>query len=148
MSSGFVRPYAYDITWFHPLCIYFYFLILHGVCIMGTMGYILVGGLIPLFMYHHLFMYFLLSLWYVFLHFFLYILLCFLCFFLDSHIPLVFLLPFCVSFIHAWMKTFGGCMHMHFIICSYICVLRCVHLIYLIISDVIGQDSKAKHVIF
>ena len=124
------------------------FLILHGVCIMGTMGYILVGVLFlclctttclcisccPYGMYSCIF--------------FFTFLLCFVCFFLDSHIPLVFLLPFCVNFIHAWMKTFGGCMHMHFIICSYMCVLRYVHLIYLIISDVISQESKAKHVIF
>ena len=25
-----------------------------------------------------------------------------------SHLPLVFLLPICVCFVHAWMKTFGG----------------------------------------
>ena len=29
---------------------FFFFLILHGVCIVGIMDYILVGGLIPLFM--------------------------------------------------------------------------------------------------
>ena len=79
--------------------------------------------------------------------FFVSFLLCFVYLFLDSHMPLVFLLPICVSFIHTWMKTFEGCMHMHFIICSYMCVLRYVYLIYLIISDVIGQDSEAKHVI-
>ena len=39
-------------------------------------------------------------------------------------------------------------MHMHFIICSYMCILKYVYLIYLIISDVIGQDSEAKHLIF
>ena len=35
-------------------------------------------------------------------------LLCFVCLFLSSHMPLVLLLPICVSFLHAWMKTFGG----------------------------------------
>ena len=39
---------------------YFLFLILHGgVCVVGIMGYLLVGGLILLFMYHHLCLYFL-----------------------------------------------------------------------------------------
>ena len=33
----------------------FILLMLHGVCVMETMGYVLMGGLIPLFMYHHLF---------------------------------------------------------------------------------------------
>ena len=48
---------------------------------------------------------------------------CFMCLFLYSHMPLVLLLPICVCFIHAWMKTFGGCMHMHFMICSYMWIL-------------------------
>ena len=38
---------------------YFLFLILLGVCVVGIMGYLLVGGLILLFMYHHLHLYFL-----------------------------------------------------------------------------------------
>ena len=38
---------------------YFLFLILHGVCVVGIMGYLLVGGLILLFMYHHLCLFFL-----------------------------------------------------------------------------------------
>ena len=38
---------------------YFLFLILHGVCEMGFIGYFWWGGLILLFMYHHLCMYFL-----------------------------------------------------------------------------------------
>ena len=46
----------------HGFCLYIYFsLILHGVYILGIIGYILVGGLILLFTYHHLCMYFLLS---------------------------------------------------------------------------------------
>ena len=108
------------------------------------------GGLIPLFMYHHLCLYFLLSLWYVFLHFFSFFfssLLCFVCLFLYSHMPLVFLLPICVCFIHTWMKTLGG-VHMHFIICSHMWILKCVYLTYFIIFDVISQDSNVKHVIF
>ena len=74
-------------------------------------------------------------------------LLCFVYLFLNSHMPQVLLFPICVSFIHTWMKTFGGCMHMHFIICSYMCILRYVYLIYFIIFDVISQDSTARHVI-
>ena len=47
----------------HGFCLYIYFsLILHGVYILGIIGYVLVGGLILLFTYHHLCMYFLLSL--------------------------------------------------------------------------------------
>ena len=72
----------------------------------------------------------------------------FLYLFLNSHMPLVLLFPICVSFIHAWMKTFGGCMHMYFIICSYVCILKYVYLIYFLTFDVISQDSKVKHVIF
>ena len=80
--------------------------------------------------------------------FFFTFLLCFVYLFLDSHIPLVLPVPICVSFSHAWMKTFGGCMHMHFIICSYMCVLKYVYLIYFIISDVLARIVKVKHVIF
>ena len=55
---------AFNITWFvvYLFLAVFVFLILHGVCIIGIIGCILVGGLIPLFMYHHLCFYFLLSL--------------------------------------------------------------------------------------
>ena len=80
--------------------------------------------------------------------FFFTFMLCFVYLFLNSHMPLVLLFPICVSFIHTWMKTFGGCMHMYFIICSYMCILKYVYLIYFIIFDVISQDSKVKHVIF
>ena len=34
--------FTYDITWFDVL--FFLLLILHGVCVMGIIGYILVGG--------------------------------------------------------------------------------------------------------
>ena len=40
-------------------------MILHGVYIMGIMGYILVGGLILLCMYHHLHIYFIVLVVYV-----------------------------------------------------------------------------------
>ena len=73
---------------------------------------------------------------------------CFVYLFLYSHMPLVFLLPLCVCFIHTWMKTFGGCVHMHFIICSHMWILKCVYLTYFIIFDVISQDSIVRHVIF
>ena len=130
------------------LCIFFFFfLLLHGVYVIGIMGYVLVGCLILLFMYHHLYMCFLLSLILCIPSFFFF-LFCFVCLFLFSHMPLSFLFPFCVSFIHAWMKTFGGCMHMHFIICSYRWILKCVYLTYFVIFDIISQDNNVKHVIF
>ena len=40
-------------------------MILHGVYIIGIMGYILVGGLILLFMYHHLCVHFLVLVMYI-----------------------------------------------------------------------------------
>ena len=40
-------------------------MILHGVCIMGIVNYILVGCLILLFMYHHLRVYFLVLVMYI-----------------------------------------------------------------------------------
>ena len=40
-------------------------MILHGVYIIGIMNYILVGGLILLFMYHHLCVYFLILVMYI-----------------------------------------------------------------------------------
>ena len=49
--------FTYNITWFNVWL--FLFLVLHGVCVVGIMGYLLVGGLILLFMYHHLCLYFL-----------------------------------------------------------------------------------------
>ena len=64
---------------------------------------------------------------------FIFLLLCFVYLFLNCHIPLVFLLPICVSFIHAWMKTFGGCMHMHHMqlyVCSEICLLNVLYYIW------------------
>ena len=53
------------------------------------------------------------------------------------HITLGFIFCNCVSFNHNLMNTFGGCIHMYFIICSYMCILRYVHLIYIIIYDII-----------
>ena len=135
----------------HGFCFYiyfsFFFLLLHGLCVMGIMSYVLVEGLILLFMYHLLYVYFLLSLIICIPSFFSS---CYaLCAYFFFHIcPWVFLFPFCVSFIHAWMKTFGGCMHMHFIICSYMWILKCVYLTYFVIFDIISQDSNVKHVIF
>ena len=76
-------------------------------------------------------------------------LLCCVCLFLYLHMPLVLLLPICLcGFLHTWMKTFGGCMHMHLTICSYVWILKYVYLIYFTIFDIISQDSKVKHVIF
>ena len=49
--------FTYNITWF-DVCLFFV-LLLHGVCVVGIMGYLLEGGLILLFMYHHLCLYFL-----------------------------------------------------------------------------------------
>ena len=122
-------------------------LILHGVCIIGIMGYVLVGGLILLFIYHHLCIsccpYGICS--YIF---FLSSLLCFVCLFLYSHMPLVFLLPFCVCFLHTCMKTFGWCVHMHFIICIHMWILKYVYLTYFFIFNVISQAGNVMHVIF
>ena len=42
-------------------------------------------------------------------------------------LPLVLLFLYCVVIYHDWMKTFGGCMHMYFIICSYMCILKYVY---------------------
>ena len=125
-----------------------FLLILHGVCVMGAMGSFLVGSLIPLFIYHHHVYVFPVALMICIPAFFSLPSFYVLCTYFLIHIPpLFFLLPLCVGFIHAWMKTFGGCMHMHFIICSYMCVLRYVYLIYFSIFDVISQDSNAGHVI-
>ena len=40
--------------------------------------------------------------------------------------PPVSLFPNCVAFIHDWMKTFGGCMHMCFttLLCKAVCSIR------------------------
>ena len=64
MYSGFVGSLLHTMI-LHGLqfvFLFFFFLILHGVYVVGIMGYVLVGGLILLFMYHHLFVYFLWSL--------------------------------------------------------------------------------------
>ena len=113
----------------------FLFLILHGVCIIRIMGYILVWGLILLFMYHHLCLYFLLSLWYVFLHFFFFHLHVMFCVPVSSftYAP-GFTYPICVSFIHAWMKTFGGVYayvfhHMQLYVHFEICILNILYYI-------------------
>ena len=45
------------------------------------------------------------------------VLLCCVCLFLYPCIPLVLLSANCETFIHDWMKTFGGCTYMCFIIC-------------------------------
>ena len=60
-------------------------------------------------------------------------LLCFVCLFLYSHLPLVFLLPISVCFLHAWMKTFGVCAyafyHMHPYVDFEICILNILYYI-------------------
>ena len=66
-------------------------------------------------------------------------LLCFVCLFLNSHLPLVFLLPICVCFSTRGSKLLGG-VHMHFIICIHMWILKYVYLTYFIIFDVIDQD--------
>ena len=108
---------------------YFLFLILHGVCEMGFIGYFWWGVLFfclctttyvciscsPCSIYSHFFIF-------PFMLYFVYL-------FLNPHIPQVLLFPNSVIITHAWMKTFGGCMHMYFIICSYMCILKYVFLI-------------------
>ena len=99
VTIGFFHPMPYFV-WcllliiIHGFCLYFsfFFLILHGVCVVGIMGYALVGGLILLFMYHHHFVYSLWSLCYIFLH--LFSDLCFVCSFLHSFVTLSF--PSCL----------------------------------------------------
>ena len=103
--------FAYNITWF-ALCILFpfSFLLLHGVYIVGIMGFVWWGVLFccictttslsiscsPYNVYSSIF--FCLVLYaYFFFHISPYF-----CFF-----------SLCVCFVHTWMKTFGGCMHMH-----------------------------------
>ena len=146
LSSGFLVFVLHVIL--HGFCFYFLFLflILHGVYVIGVMSYFWWGVLFfclctttslciaccPYSVYSFIF-------------FSCYVLCAY---FFFSHIPLVFLFPICVSFVHVWMKTFGRCMHMHFIICSYMWILKCVYLTYFVISDVISQDSNDRHVIF
>ena len=118
-----------------------FLLILHGVYIMGAIGCILVGGSYSSVYVPPPVCVFPVALVVCIPTFFSFYSCFVLCAYFLIHIPpLFFLLPLCVSFIHAWMKTFGGCMHMHFIICSYMCVLKYVYLTYFIIFDVIGQD--------
>ena len=103
---------------------------LHGVCVVGIMGYLLVGGLILLFMYHHLCLYCIsydpCDMYpYIFFLFFPSFMFCIPIFWYT--LPLVLLFLNCVYSNHNWMKTFGGCMHMYFIICSYMCILKYVY---------------------
>ena len=39
-----------------------------------------------------------------------------------------------------------GCMHKCFIICSQMCILKYVYMIYITIYHIISQDSNGKHV--
>ena len=39
-------------------------------------------------------------------------------------------------------------MHMHFIICNYMWILKYVYLTYFVIFNVISQDGNVMHVIF
>ena len=140
--------FAYNITWF-VVCIFLFVFDITWYMYYGDYGLYFGGGSYssvyvppPLYVFPVVLMVCIPP------FFFFIFLLCFVYLLLDSHIPLVLLLPICVCFIHAWMKTFGGCMHIHFTICSYICVLKYIYLIYFTISGVTGQDSKAKHVIF
>ena len=93
-----------NITW---ICLIFFSFLHYMVYVLsGLWVMLLVGGLILLFMYHHLFMCSLWSLCYIFFHFFSF--LCSVYSFLYPLVPLCFLFPIC-GFFHAWMKTFGGC---------------------------------------
>ena len=102
----------YNITWF---CLhFFFFLILHGVCVVRIMGYAIGGGsyssvyvpppfyVFPMVLMLHI------PLFFSFL--------CSVYSFLFHCYPYVFFFQF-VCFFHAWMKTFGGCGCMC-IICS------------------------------
>ena len=127
----------------HGCLFIFFFLVLHGVCVMGIVGNALVGGLILLFMYHHLFMCCLWSLCYIFLHFFLFYVL-YAHFFIHLF-PSVFLLAFCVFFSCLDENFWGVWVHMYYMQ-PYMC-LNWVYLTYFPIADTISQDSKVRHVI-
>ena len=69
---------------------------------------------------------------------------CFVYLFLNSLMPFFTFSHLC-EFSPCLDGNFWECMH--FTICSYMCILRYVYLIYFIIFDVISQDSIARHVI-
>ena len=86
-------------------CVLFLFLVITWCICCGDYGIYLVGGLILLFMYHHLFVCSLWSFSCVFLHFFSYV---FVCLFLYSHVPLVFLLVHLYVFYSCLDENFWG----------------------------------------
>ena len=104
-------------------------MILHVVYVIGIMGYILVRGPILLFIYINLCVYFFVLVMYIHVVFisFPYFYILYAYFF--GHVISNFLPTNCVTFNHNWMKSFGGCMHMFFTICSYMCILKYVYLI-------------------
>ena len=112
---------------------------LHGVCIVGIMGYILVGVLFFC-LYTTTFV-------------------CISCcpYGIYSYIFFLLLVMFCVPislfsstpsfpsshwcvFSPCLDENFGVCVHMHFIICIHMWILKYVYLTYFIIFDVIGKD--------
>ena len=110
------------------LCIDFLYMILHGVYIMGIMGYILVEHLILLFIYHHLCVYFIFLVMYILVLFLVvyqsrnmfYILYAY--FFIDISSSFSF---YQLCEIHPQLdENFWGCLHMCFTICSYMYALK------------------------
>ena len=113
-------PFSFDnITW--VLLIFFFFLILHGVCVVRIMGCALVGGLILLFMYHHLFLCCLWSLYCISLHFFSF--LCSVCSFLYPFVPLCFPSYHLCTFSRLDENFWGVWVHVHYMQ-PHICILR------------------------
>ena len=96
--------------------------------LLRFVGYILVGSLILLFMYHYLCVYFIILVMYIlvvfisFLSFYIFVFL-----FIYTHIALVLLIANCEKFTNDWMKTFGrvyACVfhHMQLNVYSEICL--------------------------
>ena len=85
---------------------------------------------------------------YVFFYFSLHLIfiLYLVCLLPGTHFPQVLLFPNYLNFNHDWMKTFGGCMHMCFIICSYMCILKYVYLglLYICIIYLLYMMSLAR----
>ena len=134
MFSGFVSPFTCDIAWFHPIVYFFSFDITWCICYGGYRLYF--GGGSYSFVYVPPPVYVFPVALMMYIPAFFYFPSCYvLCTYFLIHIPpLFFLLPLCVSFIHAWMKTFGGVYayafyHMQLYVCFEICILNILYYI-------------------
>ena len=127
-------PFGYVITWLY----YCIIIILHGFhfiffpflhymvyVLSGLWVMLLVGGLIPLFMYHHLFMCSLWSLCYIFFHFFFFSVFCVLISFSISY-PYVFFFQFVCFFSHLDENFWGVWVNMYYMQ-PHKCILKWVY---------------------